>query len=386
MVPTLEAPAAASHEGPAVEEIWILPLREGALFPRAVLPLTLGRPDHIELVLKLGEKQRIGIVAQKDPRQDNPRASELREIGTIGYIHRILRTAPDLLLVFCEGIARFRTTEFTSTEPPFRAKVQLLPDTEPEPTPAIQSLREHLIETVKQVIAATPELPDELQLTVANIPELGHLADFVGGILPGLTLAQRRELLTELDVATRLRKVNDFAIRELERVQLRQKIHVEAHGALDQAQREFFLREQLKAIQKELGEGEESQKDIEELRQRVAAAGMPAEVEAEASKELKRLAVLSPMSPEHAVARNYLEWMVCLPWSVSTGTAVDVNHASKILDEDHHNLEKVKDRILDFLAVLQLRPTSKGPILCFTGAPGVGKTSLGKSIARALGR
>jgi ATP-dependent Lon protease len=386
MVTTLEAPKNETGEPSAVEELLILPLREGALFPKAVLPLTLGRPGHIELVLKLGEGQRIGIVAQRDSRQDDPKPSDLHEIGTVGYIHRILRMAPDHILVFCEGIARFRAIEFTSAESPLKAKVQLLEDKEPILGPELQAIHDHLVETVKQVIAATPDLPDELQVTVANIPQLGHLADFVSAMLPGLTFPERHGLLAELDVVSRLHRVNELAVRELERVQLRQKIHIEAHGALNHAQREFFLREQLKAIQKELGEGEEAQKDIEELRQRVAAAGMPAEVNAEAVKELKRLSALSPMSPEHGVSRNYLEWMVSLPWSTSTGTPVDVNHAATVLDEDHYDLEKVKDRILDFLAVLQLRPVSKGPLLCFTGAPGVGKTSLGKSIARALGR
>jgi ATP-dependent Lon protease len=367
------------------QELPLLTLREGALFPKAILSFSLGKPAHVELVLKLGEGQRVGIVTQRDPRQEEPKPGDLNEIGTIGFIHRILRTAPDHLLVFCEGVVRFRIAEFTGTDP-LKARVELLEDKEPPLNPDLQEVRDHLVETMRQVVASAPDLPDELQLTVANIPLLGQLADFVAAMLPGLTLGERQELLAALDVPSRLRRVNELAIRELERLQLRQKIHTEAHGALNQAQREFFLREQLKAIQKELGEGEEGQKDVEELRLRVEAAGMPPEVKAEADKELKRLSALSPMSPEHGVSRNYLEWMVSLPWSTSTGTAVDVNHAAKILDEDHYDLEKVKDRVLDFLAVLQLKPGSKGPILCFTGAPGVGKTSLGKSIARALGR
>jgi len=386
MAATIDTPHIETKRLTIVEELYILPLREGTLFPKAVLPLTLGRSAHIELVLKLGEGKRIGIVAQKDPRQDEPKPSDLHQVGTIGHIHRILRTAPDHILVFCEGLTRFRAAEFISSEPPLKARVELLEDIEPPLGPDLQALRDHLIETVKQVIAATPDLPDELQVTVANISQLGHLADFVSAMLPGLSFPERQGLLADLDVVSRLRHINELAVRELERVQLRQKIHIEARGALTQAQREFFLREQLKAIQNELGEGEGAQKDIEELRQRVEAAGMPADVKAEAVKELNRLSGLSSMSPEHGVSRNYLEWMVSLPWSTSTGTPVNVTYAAKVLDEDHYDLEKVKDRILDFLAVLQLRPTSKGPILCFTGAPGVGKTSLGRSIARALGR
>ncbi len=382
----IDRPTAEIQPLPAVMELPILPLREGALFPKAVLPLTLGRPGHIELLLRLGEGQQIGIMAQRDPRKDEPGPSDLLEVGTVGHIHRILRVGPDHILAFCEGIARFRIVEFTSVQAPLRARVQLLEDNEPVINQDLQALHDHLVETVQQVIAATPDLPDELQVTVANIAPLGQLADFVSAMLPGLSFPERQALLSDLDVIVRLRRVNDLALRELERVQLRRKIHLEAHGALSQAQREFFLREQLKAIRKELGEGEESQKDVEELRQRVEAAGMPAEVKAEAVKELARLSALTPISPEYGVTRNYLEWMVSLPWATSTGTEVDVNHAATILDEDHHDLEKVKNRILDFLAVLQLRPSSKGPILCFTGAPGVGKTSLGKSIARALGR
>ncbi len=386
MATIIDRPLAEIQTQPVVLELAILPLREGALFPKAVLPLTLGRPGHIELLLRLGEGSQIGIVAQRDPRNDNPGPGDLHDIGTVSHIHRILRVGPDHILAFCEGIVRFRVLEFTSAQAPLRARVQLLEDKDPQPSEDLRQLRDHLVETVQQLIAAAPDLPDDLQVTVANIAPLGQLADFVSAMLPGLSFPERQTLLSELDVVTRLRRVNELALRELERVQLRRKIHLEAHGALSQAQREFFLREQLRAIRKELGEGEESQKDIEELRQRVESAGMPADVKAEAVKELNRLSALTPISPEYGVTRNYLEWMVSLPWATSTGTEVDVIHAAKILDEDHHDLEKVKDRILDFLAVLQLRPSSKGPILCFTGAPGVGKTSLGKSIARALGR
>ena len=383
--PDLAEPSSAKPSS-RIEELPILPVREGTLFPRAALPLTIGRPESVELVLALGEGQRLGVIAQKDPSQDRPSPADLCEIGTVGIVHRVLRMSKDHVIVFCEGIARFRIISFTGSEPRLRARVELLEDKEPPSGPELEALRDHAVATFKAVIAATPDLPDELQIMVENMPGFGGVADFVSAVMPGLTFPERQGLLAELDVISRLKKVNTFLVRESERIELRQKIHLEAHGALSQAQREFMLREQLKAIQKELGEGEEGQKDIAELRQRIEKAGMPAEVKTEAERELSRLSVISPMSPEHGVARNYLEWMVSLPWSTSTGSRVDVNYAQKVLDEDHYDLEKVKERILDYLAVLQLRPASKGPILCFTGAPGVGKTSVGKSIARALGR
>jgi len=371
---------------PAIEELPLLPVREGVLFPRAALPLTVGRPENVSMVLGLGEGQRLGVIGQKEQSQDPPKPSDLCDIGTIAAIHRVLRMSKDHIVIFCEGIVRFRVTGFVATEPNMRARVEILDDTEPQASPELDAVRYDVVNTFKQIVAASPDLPDELQIVAENVPGLSGLADFIGAIMPGLTFTERQGLLSELDVASRLRQLNRYLVRESERVQLRQKIHLEAQGTLSQAQREFMLREQLRAIQKELGEGPEGQKDVADLRERIAKAGLPAEVRAEADKELNRLSALPAISPEYGVARNYLEWMVSLPWSVSTGTPVDVNYAQKVLDEDHYDLEKVKERILDFLAVLQLRPASKGPILCFTGAPGVGKTSLGKSIARALGR
>ena len=382
----ISEPSTQAESPSKTEELAILPIREGALFPKAVLPLTIGRPEYVSMILQLGEGRRLGIVAQRDPAQDRPGTSDLYEIGTVGMIHRILHLSTNHIVAVCEGMSRLRVAGFTATEPYLKAKVELLEEKEPTLDPELEALRDSIKDVMKRVVAVTPELPDELQVVVSNITDLAGLADFVSGILPGLSFPERQGLLAELDVRSRLNLLNKYLVRESERIALRQKIHFEAHGALSQAQREFFLHEQLKAIQKELGEGEEAQKDVEEFRQRVEAAGMPAEVKAEAAKELKRLSALSLMSPEHGVSRNYLEWIVSLPWSTSTGVPVDINLAAKVLDEDHHDLEKVKDRILDFLAVLQLRPSSKGPILCFTGAPGVGKTSLGKSIARALGR
>jgi ATP-dependent Lon protease len=369
-----------------VEELTILPFRDATLFPRAALPFSIGRPAHVALVLRLGEDQRLGIIGQRNPEADSPLPSDLYEIGTMGLIHKILRVSKDHVFAFCEGIARFRITEFIATEPDLKAKVELVEEVEPPLTPELEALRDDVVEIFQRIVAATPDLPDELQLAVSNISKLGPLADFAGATMPGLTSPERQELLAQLDVKARLGRVNQLLVREFERVELRQKIFLQAKGALNNTQREFFLREQLKAIQKELGETEDAQKDVEDLRQKIDAVGMPSEVKEEVRKELNRLVRLSPMSPEYGVSRNYLDCIVSLPWSKSTATPVDVNYAARVLDEDHYGLEKVKDRILDHLAVRQLQPNLKAPILCFIGAPGVGKTSLGKSIARALGR
>ncbi len=371
---------------PVIEELPILLLREGVLFPKAALPLTVGRPEGVALVLSLGEGKRLGVVAQKEPVQNQPKPADLYEIGTLAVIHRILRMSKDHIVAFCEGLARFRVVSYVGREPQLKARVELLEEVEPATSPEMDALRDDVVATFKQVIAATPDLPDELQIMVENASGFGGVADYVGTMMPGLTFVERQGLLAQLDVGQRLKQVNTFLGRESERIKLRQKIHHEVQGALSQAQREFMLREQLKAIQKELGEGDENQKDVAELRERIEAAGLPPEVKVDVERELKRLSGLSPMSPEYGVSHNYVGWIASLPWSISTATPVDVELARRVLDEDHFDLEKVKERILDFLAVLQLRKTSKGPILCFTGPPGVGKTSLGKSIARALGR
>src|SRR5581483_6426735 len=308
-------------------------------------------------------------------------------VGTRAIVHKILRVREDAIVVFCQGVDRIRILDYIQSEPHFVARVQRLAETAaPADNPEIQALQSNVVQLFQHVIADTPDLPDELQIMAANIPDTSRLVDFIAGTMPGLTFPERQQLLEQLDVRARLVQTNQWLERELERIHLRQKIHSEAQGQLTQAQREFFLREQLKAIQKELGEIDPTQKDIQALQKKVDAAGMPADVKKEVEGELGRLQQISPVSPEYATVRNYVDWMVSLPWSVSSGTSVDIAAATRILDEDHYGLEKVKERILDYLAVLRLRPTLKGPILCFVGAPGVGKTSLGKSIARALNR
>ncbi|HXI39899.1 MAG TPA: endopeptidase La [Bryobacteraceae bacterium] len=379
-----QIPSAVETAEP-VEELPILTVRDTVLFPHALLPINVGRPSSIALVSSLGENRLLGVVSQRDPREDSPGPKDLYEMGTVAMIHKVVRMKEGTLL-FCEGLSRMRVTEYTSTDPYLRARIERLPEMEPEPTPGLEALRRDAASIFQQIVAASPNLSDDLAAAVENTNEFGRLADLIAGILPGLSHTERQAVLEQADVRVRLEFVHKHLARELELIELRNKIQSQVQGQLSQTQREFYLREQLKAIQKELGEGDDGRQEVDDLRQKLDAAGMTEEVKAEAMKELNRLARISPMSPEYTVTRNYLEWMVSLPWGITSADRVNVQRAAEILDEDHYDLEKVKERILDYLAVLQLKPVLKGPILCFVGPPGVGKTSLGKFIARAVGR
>ena len=371
---------------PAPEELPVLTVRDTVIFPGSLQPITVGRPSSVALAQSLGENRTMVVISQLDPRLDAPKPEDLYQTGTICVMHKAIRIPKDNLLLFCEGIARVRTREFTSAEPFLRARVERVVDVEPAVTSEIEALRQNVIGLFQQIVAASPNLSDDLSESAFHIAEPGKLADFVAGNLPSLSHPERQQLLEQADGQARLGMIHRHLTRELELLDLRNRIQSQVQGQLSQSQREFYLREQLKAIQKELGEGDDSQRELDDLRAKLEAAGMTEEVKEEALRELGRLGRMSPASPEYSVTRTYLEWMASLPWNVSTATRVDVGRAAAILDEDHYDLEKVKDRVLDYLAVLQLRPVLKGPILCFVGPPGVGKTSLGKSIARSLGR
>ena len=364
----------------------VLPVRDTVLFPHAVLPLTVGRQSSVNLVNALGEDKLILVLTQLDARNDNPQPAEMHQVGCIAIVHKIVRLPNQSLFIFTEGMVRAKVLNWQQSEPFLRAEVEMVPEQPAVAGPETEALQRNVVSTFQQIVGLSPTLSDELQALVASIEDPARLTDFVAANLPSLATADRQALLENADVYARLGLVNRHVAREVEVQQLRSKIQNEVQDQVQQSQREYYLREQLKAIQKELGEADENQRDTEELRKKIEAAGMPDEVKVEAMKELQRLAKMSPAAADYSVTRNYVEWLAVLPWSKSSAEAIDLAKATIILNEDHYDLEKVKDRILDYLAVRRLNPTMKGPILCFVGPPGVGKTSLGRSIARALGR
>ncbi|HEY6351685.1 MAG TPA: endopeptidase La [Candidatus Angelobacter sp.] len=364
----------------------VLPVRDTVLFPHAVLPLTVGRESSIQLINSLGDEKTILVVAQREARVDSPQPTDLFSIGTLATVHKVVKMPNQSLFVFTEGLSRAKLQEFTQLTPFLRAQVDVLEDHEPDTSPELEAFQRNVLTLFQQIVAGSPTLSDELQTVAINIDEAGRLVDFVASSLPFLSTKDKQEILETSDVQRRLLAINRHLAKELEVQQLRNKIQTEVQDQVQQSQREYYLREQMKAIQKELGEQDEAQRDVEELRQKIEAAGMPEEVKKEALKELGRLSRMSPMAADYSVTRNYIEWLAVLPWAKSSGVEVDINKAHDVLEADHYDLRKVKDRILDYLSVRRLKPSMKGPILCFVGPPGVGKTSLGRSIARALER
>src|ERR1700757_1496773 len=267
-----------------------------------------------------------------------------------------------------------------------RAGFTSVPETIPPKSSEVEALQRNVLTLFQQIVAGSPTLSDELSTVAMNIDEPGRLVDFIASSLPSLSTPDKQDTLETLDVHVRLEKINQHLAKELEVQQLRNKIQSEVQDRVQQTQREYYLREQMKAIQKELGEQDEGQRDVEDLKKKIEEAGMPDEVKKEALKELGRLSRMSPMAADYSLTRNYIEWLAVLPWAKTSGQEIEIPKAKEILDADHYDLEKVKNRILDYLSVRRLKPNMKGPILCFLGPPGVGKTSLGKSIARALGR
>ena len=364
----------------------VLPLRDTVLFPHAVLPLTVGREGSIQLIQSLGEEKTIVVVAQRDSRTDSPQPADLHTYGTVATIHKVVKMPNQSLFVFTEGVERVKLDDFEQIEPFMTASVESVPELPAAVGPELEALQRNIVSDFQQIVAASPTLSDELQTIAGQIEDGARLADFVASSLPFLSTSDKQELLETSDVLKRLERVNRYLAKEVEVQSLRNKIQSEVQDQVQNSQRDYYLREQMKAIQKELGEGDEGQRDIEELREKIEAAGMPEETKKEALKELNRLARMSPMAADYSLTRNYIEWLAVLPWAKSTGGTIDIAAAKQVLDEDHYELRKVKDRILDYLSVRRLKPDMKGPILCFVGPPGVGKTSLGRSIARSLGR
>src|SRR5437016_7221236 len=370
------------------EVLPILPVRDTVLFPGAMLPLTVGRESSLALVGSLqGEEKLLGVVAQLDPRIEDPAAADLHKVGTLARVHKTVEMPNGNVVVFLEGLQRIQIADLVSLRPFLKAQVKPEPDIIGEVDAELEALQRNAQDLFREVVSHSPQLSDDLQSKAMSIEDPGELSDFIAGMLPSLSTLLRQELIETPSVRKRLEILIRELSKELEVLELRSKIHEQVQEQVSQNQREYLLREQMKAIQKELGESDDSTQEIDELRKKVEESGMPAEAKKECERELKRLAKMTPASAEYMVSRTYLEWMTSLPWSKSSGTSeIDIARARDILDEDHYDLQKVKERILDFLAVKKLQPGMKGPILCFVGPPGVGKTSLGKSIARSLGR
>lgn len=364
----------------------VLPVRDTVLFPHAVLPLTVGRESSIQLIQSLGEEKTILVVAQRDARQDAPEGGDLHAVGTRATVHKVVKMPNQSLFVFTEGNERVRLGQFTQIHPFLTAEYTVLDEVEPEKSPELEALQRNVVSQFQTIVTSSATLSDDLQTIAINIDEPGRLADFIASSLPFLTTADKQELLETPDVTARLERINKHLAKELEVQQLRNKIQNEVQDSVQQSQRDYYLREQMKAIQKELGDLDDTQKDIADLKEKIENAGMPEEVMKDALKELARLSRMNPAAADYSLTRNYVEWLAVLPWNKTSSGEVDILKAQKILNEDHYGLKKVKDRILDYLSVRRLKPDMKGPILCFVGPPGVGKTSLGRSIARALDR
>jgi ATP-dependent Lon protease len=370
------------------EILAILPVRDTVLFPGAVLPLTVGRESSLALVNSLeGEEKLLGVVAQLDPRIEDPAAADLHKVGTLAKVHKTVKMPNGNVVIFLEGLQRVNVLELIGLRPFLRARVESQLEITGDVDAELEALQRNAQDLFRDVVSHSPQLSDDLQSVAINIDDPGRLADFIAGTLPSLSTLLRQELIETPSVRKRLEMLIRELSKELEVLELRSKIHEQVQEQVGQNQREYLLREQMKAIQKELGESDDSTQEMDELRKKVDEAGMTAEAKKECDRELKRLAKMTPASAEYMVSRTYLEWMTSLPWAKSSGVSeIDIAKGKQILDEDHYDLAKVKERILDYLAVKKLQPGMKGPILCFVGPPGVGKTSLGKSIARSLGR
>jgi ATP-dependent Lon protease len=365
----------------------ILPVRDVVIFPYMILPLFVGRDISIKAIEQATEADKlILLVSQKDVNVESPSKEDLYTVGTVGTILRMLKLPDGRLKILVQGLSKAQVIKYSQTDPYYIGEIDKVVDQEqPELTLEIEALMRNVKELVDKSLALGKSFLPDIIVLIENIEEPGRLADLVASNL-GLKAEQAQELLEETDPILRLKKISDILNREVDLLLVQQKIQSDVKGEIDKTQREYFLREQLKAIQKELGEIDEKTEEIMELRKKIDEAKMPGKVEKEAIKQINRLEKMHQDSAEAGTIRTYIDWLVELPWSKSTKDKLDIKKAKKILDEDHYDLEKIKERILEYLGVRKLKDKMKGPILCFVGPPGVGKTSLGKSIARALGR
>jgi ATP-dependent Lon protease len=367
------------------QELPILPLRGVVIFPSAIVPLLISRASSLKLVEDCRKSNNLlGLAAQKNPEDEAPDPQALFSRGSAGRILKMLKYPDDSVRILVQGLKRIDIREYGQIEPYYRAQVTPL-ESEAEASRDLDARQAHLVSQFAKFVSMVPYLPDELQGVVMNIKDPAKVTDLIASNL-NISVDEKQDLLNTLSVRTRLEKLSAILNREVELVELGNKIQSQVQSELNKNQKEFYLRQQMRAIQKELGEGDSRSNELDDLRQKIDDANMPEEALKAANNEFERLKIIPPESAEHSMVRTYLEWLIHLPWAVMTDDNLDIPHARQVLDEDHYDLEKIKDRILEYLAVRKLKQDSKGPILCFVGPPGVGKTSLGRSIARAMGR
>ncbi len=375
------APAEVALPG----ELPVLPLRDSVTYPDTLTPLAIGQERSVQLVNDvLTGNRMLVMVASREPEEETPGPEQLYDVGVAGMVARMLKVPDGSLRILVQGGQRVRIESWEKEKPYITARVSELPDVVEE-GPELTALMRNVQQTFSQIIEDVPYLPEELQMAVANLDDPSALSHLIAGALR-IKTEDRQALLEEVDVARRLMRLSEILARELDIVAIGSKIQDQVNAEMEKGQREWVLRQQLKAIQEELGEQDPAEAEVDELREQLAALELPDRVRSQVDREVSRLEKIPQAAAEHGVIRGYLEWMAALPWGKGTDDNLDLKHAREVLDEDHYDIEKVKDRILEFLAVRKLKPDARGSILCFAGPPGVGKTSLGQSIARALGR
>jgi ATP-dependent Lon protease len=364
----------------------VLPLRETIPLPDTLIPLAVGQDRSVALVDDVLRGNRMLVmVASRHPDNEVPGPDDLYDVGVVGAIARMIKVPDGTMRILVQGGQRVRIDRWVRETPYLVAEISELPDEVPSESAELEALMRNVQQTFSSIVESNPYLPEELQLAIANIDDPSALSHLIAGSLR-LKGEEKQALLEEVDVALRLRRLVDILARELEVISIGSEIQNQVQSEIDKGQREFVLRQQLEAIRRELGEFDESAAEANELREQLDAIALPEDVRRQVDRELKRLESLPPQAAEHGVIRTYLEWIASLPWDKTTEDNLDLKHARAVLDEDHYDIEQVKDRIIEFLAVRKLKPDARGSILCFVGPPGVGKTSLGRSIARALGR
>jgi len=383
---TFETPELEDHELEFPAALPVLPLKETVVFPQSMTPLAIGQERSVRLIDDVVAGDRLlALITAKDASLDAPSWDDIYDVGTVALVHKMIKVPDGTLRILVQGIDRIKLEHRLDTEPYLLGEFSALPDVLIE-TPEIEALTRNVQGLFARIIGLAPYLPEELQLAAANVDDPSALCHLVASTLRTIKTEERQEILEEVNVEQRLRLVSQILNRELEVFELGSKIQSQVQSEMEKGQREYFLRQQLKAIQQELGEGDPEQAEVNELKEQLDALDLPEDARKAADRELGRLEKLPSAAAEYGVIRTYLEWIITLPWHKYTEDNLDLEHARKVLDTDHFDLEKVKDRIIEYLAVAKLRNEISGQILCFVGPPGVGKTSLGHSIANALGR